>query len=166
MTGILYGIFEAEPTRSRPDTTVRAADCCESASSWATFHPKLLLLRRQDWSRDEAYKWEEAAVRALGRALGTCSTHNATATMEAAICTLVSQFKTFAGKDGSSSTLSKEEFHNLVTSQLPNFVKDASNPRAMAELMGSLDEDNDGELTFPEFWQLLGTLASKQGGFS
>lgn len=43
--------------------------------------------------------------------------------MEAAICTLVSQFKTFAGKDGSSSTLSKEEFHNLVTSQLPNFVK-------------------------------------------
>lgn len=43
--------------------------------------------------------------------------------MEAAICTLVSQFKTFAGKDGSASTLSKEEFHSLVTSQLPNFVK-------------------------------------------
>lgn len=43
--------------------------------------------------------------------------------MEAAICTLVSQFKTFAGSDGSSSTLSKEEFQKLVTSQLPNFVK-------------------------------------------
>lgn len=43
--------------------------------------------------------------------------------MEAAICTLVSQFKTFAGNDGPSSTLSKEEFHDLVTSQLPNFVK-------------------------------------------
>lgn len=43
--------------------------------------------------------------------------------MEAAICTLVSQFQSFAGKDGSSSTLSKEEFHNLVSSQLPNFVK-------------------------------------------
>lgn len=43
--------------------------------------------------------------------------------MEAAICTLVSQFKIFAGKDGSSSTLSKEEFHHLVTSQLPNLVK-------------------------------------------
>lgn len=43
--------------------------------------------------------------------------------MEAAICTLVSQFKRFAGNDGSSSTLSKEEFHNLVTSQLPNFVQ-------------------------------------------
>lgn len=43
--------------------------------------------------------------------------------MEAAICTLVTQFKTYAGKDGSASTLSKEEFHKLVTSQLPNYVK-------------------------------------------
>lgn len=43
--------------------------------------------------------------------------------MEAAICTLVSQFQSFAGKDGSSSTLSREEFHHLVSSQLPNFVK-------------------------------------------
>lgn len=43
--------------------------------------------------------------------------------MEAAICTLVSQFQSFAGKDGSSSTLSREEFQHLVSSQLPNFVK-------------------------------------------
>lgn len=43
--------------------------------------------------------------------------------METAICTLITQFKTYAGKDGSASTLSKEEFQNLVTSQLPNYVK-------------------------------------------
>lgn len=43
--------------------------------------------------------------------------------MEAAICTLVTQFKTYAGEHGCSSTLSKEEFRNLVTSQLPNYVK-------------------------------------------
>lgn len=58
--------------------------------------------------------------------------------MEAAICTLVSQFKTFAGKDGSSSTLSKEEFHQLVSSQLPNLVKvdfkDQSQPNTVADL--------------------------------
>lgn len=58
--------------------------------------------------------------------------------MEAAICTLVSQFKKFAGKDGSSSTLSKEEFHNLVTSQLSNFVKvvfkDQSQPNTVVNL--------------------------------
>ncbi|KAM9838419.1 protein S100-A11 [Aulostomus maculatus] len=85
--------------------------------------------------------------------------------MEAAILTLVTQFKTFAGKDGSSSTLSKDEFHNLVTSQLPNYVKSFSSPGAIDQLMGSLDENNDGELTFSEFWQLIGKLASKQGGF-
>ncbi|XP_028454160.1 protein S100-A11 [Perca flavescens] len=86
--------------------------------------------------------------------------------MEAAICTLVTQFKTYAGKDGSSSTLSKDEFQNLVTSELPNYVKNASDPVVIEQLMGSLDENNDGELTFYEFWQLIGKLASKQGGFT
>uniref|UniRef100_A0A4W6FCW4 EF-hand domain-containing protein n=1 Tax=Lates calcarifer TaxID=8187 RepID=A0A4W6FCW4_LATCA len=83
--------------------------------------------------------------------------------METAISTLVTQFKVFAGKDGSASTLSKDEFHNLVTSQLPNYVKNSGNAGVIDELMGSLDENNDGELTFSEFWQLIGKLASKQG---
>ncbi|XP_014843237.1 PREDICTED: protein S100-A13-like [Poecilia mexicana] len=86
--------------------------------------------------------------------------------MEAAITTIVSQFKVYAGNEGSSSTLSKDEFHKLVTSQLPNFVKNASNPASIDQLMSSIDENNDGELTFSEFWQLIGKLASKQGGFS
>ncbi|XP_013997598.1 protein S100-A11 [Salmo salar] len=86
-------------------------------------------------------------------------------TMESAINVLVSQFKTFAGKDGSSNTLSKEEFSSLVAFQLPTFVKNASDPVVIEQLMGSLDENNDGELTFLEFWQLIGKLANKQGGF-
>ncbi|XP_034456284.1 protein S100-A11 [Hippoglossus hippoglossus] len=85
--------------------------------------------------------------------------------MEAAICTLVTQFKSFAGKDGSTSTLSKDEFQNLLTSQLPSYAKNYSSPAAVDQLMGSLDENNDGELTFSEFWQLIGKLASQQGGF-
>uniref|UniRef100_A0A3Q0R4Q9 EF-hand domain-containing protein n=2 Tax=Heroini TaxID=318529 RepID=A0A3Q0R4Q9_AMPCI len=85
--------------------------------------------------------------------------------MEAAIMTLVTQFKTYAGKDGASSTLSKDEFQSLVASQLPNYVKNGSDPAVIDQLMGSLDENNDGELTFSEFWQLIGKLASKQGGF-
>ncbi|CAG5886155.1 protein S100-A11 [Menidia menidia] len=85
--------------------------------------------------------------------------------MEGAISTIVSQFKEHAGNDGSSSTLSKSEFHSLVTAQLPNYVKNASDPGAIDQLMSSIDENNDGELTFSEFWQLIGRLASKQGGF-
>ena len=49
---------------------------------------------------------------------------------------------------------------------LPSPPQDTSDPRAMEELMGSLDQNNDGELTFSEFWQLIGNLASKRGGFS
>ncbi|XP_032436678.1 protein S100-A11 [Xiphophorus hellerii] len=86
--------------------------------------------------------------------------------MEAAITTIVSQFKVYAGNEGSSSTLSKDEFHKLVTSQLPNFIKNASDPASIDQLMSSIDENNDGELTFSEFWQLIGKLASKQGGFN
>lgn len=43
--------------------------------------------------------------------------------------------------------------------------QNASDPRAIEELMGSQDENSDGELTFSEFWQLIGKLAAKQGGF-
>ncbi|XP_058475433.1 protein S100-A11 [Solea solea] len=101
---------------------------------------------------------------------GTCSLisnttglrSSAQTVMEAAIDTLVSQFKVFAGKDGSAGTLSKDEFQSLMNSQLPNCAKDLS----IDQLMGSLDENNDGELTFSEFWQLIGKLASQRGGFS
>ncbi|XP_076594211.1 S100 calcium binding protein W [Chaetodon auriga] len=85
--------------------------------------------------------------------------------MEAAIGVLVSQFKAYAGSDGSSDTLSRDEFHRLVTSQLPNFVKNAGDPTAIDQLMSSLDKNNDGELNFLEFWHLIGHLASKHGGF-
>ncbi|KAI4901602.1 hypothetical protein NFI96_026401, partial [Prochilodus magdalenae] len=86
--------------------------------------------------------------------------------MEAAINTLVSQFKTYAGKEGSSYTLSKDEFQNLLRSQLPNYVKNANDSAVIAQLMGSLDKDSDGELSFQEFWQFIGRLAYEHAGFS
>lgn len=43
--------------------------------------------------------------------------------MESAIDVLVSRFKMYAGSDGAAETLSREEFHKLVESELPNFVK-------------------------------------------
>ncbi|XP_066531333.1 protein S100-A11 [Hoplias malabaricus] len=87
-------------------------------------------------------------------------------TMECAINVLVSQFMTYAGKSGSSQTLSRDEFQSLVTSELPNFIKNATDPAVIDQLMGSLDENNDGELTFQEFWQLIGKLASRHCGYS
>ncbi|XP_042345727.1 protein S100-A13-like [Plectropomus leopardus] len=86
--------------------------------------------------------------------------------MESAVGVLVSQFKAYAGSDGSSDTLNRDEFHKLVTSELPNLVKIATDHTAIDQLMSSLDKNNDGELNFLEFWQLIGHLASKHGGFS
>ncbi|KAM6994295.1 protein S100-P-like [Tautogolabrus adspersus] len=86
--------------------------------------------------------------------------------MESAIGVLVSQFKAYAGSDGSSDTLSRDEFHRLVKSQLPNFVTNAGDSTAIDQLMSSLDKNNDGEVSFLEFWQLIGHLASIHGGFS
>ncbi|XP_014915561.1 protein S100-A11-like [Poecilia latipinna] len=86
--------------------------------------------------------------------------------METAIGVLVSQFKAYAGRDGSSDTLSRDEFQKLVKSELSGFVKNADDPAAIDQLMSSLDKNNDGELSFLEFWQLIGSLASKRGGFS
>ncbi|XP_034554691.1 protein S100-A11-like [Notolabrus celidotus] len=86
--------------------------------------------------------------------------------MESAIGVLVSQFKAYAGSDGSSDTLSRDEFHRLVKSELPKFVTNSGNPKAIDQLMSSLDKNNDGELNFMEFWQLIGHLASRHGGFS
>ncbi|XP_029361040.1 protein S100-A11-like [Echeneis naucrates] len=86
--------------------------------------------------------------------------------MESAVSVLVSQFKAHAGSDGSPDTLSRDEFHKLVKSELPNFVKNADDPAVVDQLMSSLDNDSDGELSFLEFWQLIGHLASKHGGFS
>ncbi|TRY74383.1 hypothetical protein DNTS_032063 [Danionella cerebrum] len=85
--------------------------------------------------------------------------------MESAINVLIAQFKIYAGKDGSEHTLSREEFQSLVTSQLPNFVKNSSESATIDQLMGSLDTNNDGELTFMEFWQLIGNVANQHGGF-
>ncbi|XP_024917191.1 protein S100-A11-like isoform X1 [Cynoglossus semilaevis] len=86
--------------------------------------------------------------------------------MESAINVLVSKFKVYAGSEGSSDTLSRDEFYKLVKAELSNFVTDSADPAVVDQLMRSLDKNNDGELNFLEFWQLIGHLASKHGGFS
>ncbi|XP_072317228.1 protein S100-A13-like [Eucyclogobius newberryi] len=83
--------------------------------------------------------------------------------MEAAIAELVSKFRLYAGAEGSSSTLSRDEFHKLVTTELPNLVEN-NDSSAVDRLMKSRDADGDGQLDFSEFWQLIGRLADERGG--
>nr|XP_046182332.1 protein S100-A11-like [Oncorhynchus gorbuscha] len=76
------------------------------------------------------------------------------------VINVVSQFKTFAGNDGSSNTLNKEEFNSLVASQLPAFVKNTSDTGVIEQLIGSLDENN-AAADWKTYQQARGLLANK-----
>ncbi|EHB07772.1 Protein S100-A13 [Heterocephalus glaber] len=76
--------------------------------------------------------------------------------LEAAIETVVTTFFTFAGQEGSKGSLSISEFRELVTQQLPHLLKDVG---PLDEKMKGLDENQDSELKFNEYWRLIGELA-------
>ncbi|XP_060111838.1 protein S100-A13 [Heteronotia binoei] len=76
--------------------------------------------------------------------------------LEVAIEKIVSAFFTCASREGKKNTLTINEFKELATTQLPNFMKDVVD---LDEKMKSLDVNNDEELKFNEYWRLIGELA-------
>ncbi|MEQ2313526.1 hypothetical protein AMECASPLE_002938 [Ameca splendens] len=56
------------------------------------------------------------------------------------------------------------QWHCLATETFSPL--NAGDPAAIDQRMSSLDKNNDGALSFLEFWQLIGYLASKHGGCS
>ncbi|XP_053133943.1 protein S100-A13 [Hemicordylus capensis] len=76
--------------------------------------------------------------------------------LETAIETAVQVFFTHAAQEGKKGTLTIGEFKALVTTQLPNLMKDVGDLDAK---MKSLDVNNDEELKFGEYWRLIGELA-------
>ena len=63
--------------------------------------------------------------------------------------------------------LSQRRAMACLTHSSTSFVlQNSADPAVIDRLMSSLDENNDGELTFNEFWQLIGTLAGKQAGLT
>ncbi|XP_032649521.1 protein S100-A13 [Chelonoidis abingdonii] len=76
--------------------------------------------------------------------------------LETAIEKIISIFFTYAAREGKKGTLTAGEFKELVTLQLPNFMKDVG---SLDEKMSSLDVNHDEELKFSEYWRLIGELA-------
>lgn len=54
----------------------------------------------------------------------------------------------------------------LIISHFLFSLQNAGDPAAGDRLMSLLDKNNDGELSFLKFWQLIGLLGSKHGGFN
>ncbi|XP_024999258.3 protein S100-A13 [Gallus gallus] len=75
--------------------------------------------------------------------------------VEMAIETIVSVFVSHAGKEGRMGTLTATAFQELLRLQLPNLMKDVP---SLEEQMRALDVSTEQELTFEEFWKLMGEL--------
>ncbi|XP_007481990.1 protein S100-A13 [Monodelphis domestica] len=78
--------------------------------------------------------------------------------LEIAIETVVKTFFTFAVREGKKGSLSVSEFKDLATQQLPHLLKDTG---SLDEKMKNLDVNQDSQLTFHEYWRLIGELAKE-----
>uniref|UniRef100_A0A669Q9J5 EF-hand domain-containing protein n=1 Tax=Phasianus colchicus TaxID=9054 RepID=A0A669Q9J5_PHACC len=75
--------------------------------------------------------------------------------VEMAIETVVTVFVSHTKKEGRMGTMTATAFQELLRLQLPNVMKDVP---SLEEQMRMLDVSTDQELTFEEFWQLMGEL--------
>ncbi|XP_072214583.1 protein S100-A13 [Excalfactoria chinensis] len=75
--------------------------------------------------------------------------------VETAIETIVTVFVSHVGKGGQMGTPTATTFQELLRLQLPNMIKDIP---SLEEQIRMLDVSTDQELTFEEFWRLMGEL--------
>ncbi|XP_010725595.3 protein S100-A13 isoform X1 [Meleagris gallopavo] len=75
--------------------------------------------------------------------------------VEMAIETIVTVFISHTRKEGRIGTMTATAFQELLWLQLPNVMKDVP---SLAEQMWMLDVSTNQELTFEEFWRLMGEL--------
>ncbi|XP_063002113.1 protein S100-A12-like [Elgaria multicarinata webbii] len=75
--------------------------------------------------------------------------------LEAAFVTIAKIFLQYSVHVGDFDTLSKKEMAELMKNELPNFLKDKKNPKAIDEMFNDLDRNKDGQVSFEEFTVLV-----------
>ncbi|CAL8360902.1 unnamed protein product [Arctogadus glacialis] len=78
--------------------------------------------------------------------------------MESAITKLVDVFKSYAGKD---KQLGTKEFRKLVRAELKNLITCTEDDKAVDDLKHKTDKNNDGKISFEEYFILVTELATK-----
>ncbi|XP_030147023.3 protein S100-A11 [Taeniopygia guttata] len=78
---------------------------------------------------------------------------------ERCIESLLAVFQRYAGREGSSVTLSKREFRAFMDTELAAFTKNQKDPGVVDRMMKKLDMNSDGQLDFQEFLNLIGGIA-------
>ncbi|XP_058922290.1 protein S100-A9 [Kogia breviceps] len=79
--------------------------------------------------------------------------------LESSIETIINIFHQYSIRLQDRDALNKKEFKQLVTKELPNFLKnEKKDDKAINDIMEDLDTDVDGQLDFQEFSVLVGKL--------
>ncbi|CAH2327391.1 S100-A16 [Pelobates cultripes] len=81
--------------------------------------------------------------------------------LEAAIEVLVRNFYVYAARKGKYDKMNKKEFRKMVTQELQHVLTNTQNKEAANKLIQSLDADEDGKISFDEYWTLIGEIAKK-----
>ncbi|XP_075699420.1 protein S100-A16-like [Rhinoderma darwinii] len=81
--------------------------------------------------------------------------------LESAIEILVRKFYDYAKKKGKQDKMNKKEFREMVSQELPHVLTNTQNKEAANKLIQSLDLDEDGKISFDEYWTLIGEIARK-----
>ncbi|XP_016854246.1 protein MRP-126-like [Anolis carolinensis] len=75
--------------------------------------------------------------------------------MENAIDIIINVFHQYSIQKPHPDKLSKGETKNLIQKELAEFLKNQVNPLVVEEMFKQLDQDQDKELSFQEFMQLV-----------
>ncbi|XP_073419147.1 uncharacterized protein [Dendrobates tinctorius] len=73
----------------------------------------------------------------------------------AAIQDIIGIFQNYSQKDCSHIKLNKDELNLLIQNEFSDVIKNPKDPNTISSLIQILDEDNDGEVDFNEFCDLL-----------
>ncbi|KAJ0006431.1 hypothetical protein NQD34_013704 [Periophthalmus magnuspinnatus] len=68
-----------------------------------------------------------------------------------AMCAIMKVFDKYAGKEGDTDKLSKNEMKDLIQAELSPMIKDAQNPGQVNELFKCMDANGDDQVDFTEF---------------
>ncbi|XP_073493483.1 uncharacterized protein [Phyllobates terribilis] len=72
-----------------------------------------------------------------------------------AIQNIIGIFQNYSQKDCSHIKLNKDELNLLIQNEFSDVIKNPKDPNTISSLIQILDEDNDGEVDFNEFCDLL-----------
>ncbi|XP_032827323.1 uncharacterized protein LOC116952244 isoform X2 [Petromyzon marinus] len=83
----------------------------------------------------------------------------ASTAIEEALYGLVEAFHKHAGSSGDPFKLNKQEFKNLLQTEMPTLHECLKTKRQLKDFISALDQNGDGEVDFGEFMSLVGRFA-------